>query len=230
MEKKGPCKLYEIRLWDPAAPGFVSRYKSYFGTMQDIQYLQSVLEKTGSEEGSEKSVAQSLQKFFDGKRTARNEGIYGNSPILMEKEIFSRNSFTLAGRKITHYNTWGYEYMFRFEQCKAEGIILPYTEGCRKEANERPRYLTAIRCRFINLEYQAGPDESPIWRRPKADCFWGTPGVLASVKDDKGNDVICTRFYLEGKAFGTMQEAGTALTDLKDELFGTFLDEILGDG
>ena len=116
MEKRH----YVMLLNDPAQPGFCSKDKPYFGTIEHFIMVKWLMEGyTGWE-----ATATAIGKYFLGQKPAEHYIAHKFVPILKRIKVFASENLRFEDKTWEHFNIWGFTYKMRCDSGFAIQIIV----------------------------------------------------------------------------------------------------------
>lgn len=217
--------LLRFQMFDPAVPAFVSATKDYIGTKEDMrEWVRFIKNEFSHGEDNEASrIAYVMEDYWSGNEHAMNRELYADVPIFSKVKEEERFETTLKRPRWTHFNTWGFEYQMRCDQCAVESFMEEEVQG------DETVYKVYSRFDFINMSMLMPDRDNNSWRKMNVG-FWGNPGVLRVENKDPKSIIIYTQFWLETGEYKTKEEAEEAMKNPTTRQFATVMDEIFGDG
>lgn len=205
-------KIYKICLEDYSCPGFVSGVKSYFGTLEKIEYFINKLEKT--EEHS--STVKAFYEYIAGNAEAAHSTSCGKRRLIKPAVLLESASVTLPQTRWKFINAFGCPYNMRVDSARVNMLLVKQGDN----------YSRCIQAETLNLAYQTDYEKDE-WYICNRD-FWGHPEMMEVTHCDRG-DLVKNRLYVIDKRFNS--EAETRSSFLTEPInLNKFCEDIFGDG
>lgn len=153
--------LFRMHLEEPAAPGFCSLSKSYFGTLDDFSAVISNMAQMGCNQ----DTVQAFRAYQEGNIEAEHTVCYNKDRLLKPVGVIAKIIYELEDVCWDHINIYDCVYKMRASKSIVEQVLV----------RDGDTYYRCIRPAFTGLQYQA--EGIPIWR-PIGDRIWGNGSVV----------------------------------------------------
>lgn len=205
---------YKLDLEDFSAPSFISCSKSYFGTLSDISGLLDALSKDDKWKDSFLETQEAFKAFMNGEKEVRHNVLYENVKLLEPAKLIGSVTYTESDKQIKHLNAWDHPYYMHFSKAKIQHLWFECED----------KYVRVLKADITNLQYSS---DKKRWI--DVNCrFWGFPHML-----EVNETTIYNRLAVIDKRFDSSEEAKAdyeSFLNSPDTDFGSFCDEIFGDG
>lgn len=206
-------QIYRILLDDYSCPGFVSAYKPYYGTLDELSSFITAIRKDEQFADSLSELLSCFDRFLQGEKNINHVVAFKERPFLKRAKRLGEASSEHRILTWEHTNTWGFPYYMQCEKVKCEHLWL----SCMGT------YTRVIRAEFIDLQY-----ENTVGDYTSPSMLWGFPHQI----EIDGNKIYSRLFVVE-KVFDNRDEALLDMENFKKESkpdFSELLEDIFGDG
>jgi len=204
--------MYRINLEDCSAASFTSFSKPYYGSLDEIRELLTLIQNDPEMEGCCTEVLNAFFNLYEkGRRGVVHLVAYKEVPLLERVQILGKREFVVSDYHWEHINTWGCAYKMR---CKS-ALISQFWVSRKNTFNRCLKVL------FDGLEYEGLDGWKAI-----GESFWGYPHMLKYE-----SPIVFNRLMIEDATFSSLSEA---LENLESENpgfdFRGICNDIFGDG
>lgn len=206
-------QIYQLILDDYSAPAFVSLYKEYYGTLDDISDFIAALRNDEYFAKHNAELISCFEKFKQGEKNIMLMSAYSKHPFLKRAKKLGEASSEFNNYKWEHINTWGFPYYMKCDEVKCSHLWLCCT-GI---------YVRVINAIFLNLQY-----ENILGEYMNPGMCWGFPHQI-----ETDEEKTYSRLYVVEKTFNDKTET---LLDMEKFNKGSkpdftkLLDDVFGNG
>ena len=208
-------QYYKLVLDDYATPSFISWYKDFFGTLDEISELIEALKTDRRTRESHQQTIDAFESFLNGNTEAEHIVAYNRQRLLTPVEIIKSSDTFLQTVIWDHSNVWDCIYRMKTDAVNVQRAIFK-TDGS---------YVIGIKVHFQKLYYQTQKLDSPDkWNQLK-DGFWGFPKLF-----DISEDILRYRLYTAMNRYPDLCSAEEDFADEDQIDFKQIIDDVFGDG
>ena len=205
-------QYYELVLFDPATPSFISFPKSYIGDKRSLMAVADKMESAGDYQ----ETVDGIRSYFDGKTDAMHTIAFQRIPVLRPVKVLESTALELGEKECDHINTWGYNYHMRFKSAAVSQILIS-VDGVYR------RFVRAI---ITDWDYQNCKDD--WW--PIGAFIMGNAFVLDIQERDDGGCVFSNLLYVGEDVSESLEEQQQKMQDPNAVIFDSICDEVFGNG
>ena len=203
---------YELLLFDPATPAYVSLPKSYIG---DKQSLLAVAENLESEEYYQDTV-NGIRAYFDGKTDGVHTIAFQQTPVLQLVHVLDKSELVLGEREWDHINTWGFSYHMHFKSAEVSQLLV----------SGKGAFHRFVRARITGFGYRNFKDE---WQQI-GGFIMGNAAVLDIQDRGDGGHEFANLLYVCEDSSESMEEQQRKMQDPDAVVYDGICEEVFGDG
>lgn len=208
-------QYYKLVLDDYATPSFISWYKDFFGTLDEISELMEALKADSRTRESHQQTIDAFESFLNGNTEAEHMVAYNRHRLLTPVEIIKSSDTFLQPVIWDHSNVWKCIYRMKTDAVNVQRAIFK-ADGS---------YVIGIRTQFRNLYFQS-PDLDPPDKWDRLDGgFWGFPKLF-----DISGGILRYRLYTAMNRYPDLCSAEDDFADADRIDFKRIIDDVFGDG
>ena len=211
MDKK---VFYGVLLNNYFSPSFGSKYKMYFGTLNDIKVFVESLENSDQCH----SIRNAFQKYISGETNATHEVSYTEQKFIENVELIAEGEVNLDHAAWVFLNVWYHPQYMEIDSAVVKMALIKYKE----------QYLRVIKASVRGLRTCADINRLEEEWIALSDGFWGHPGVLTSIKDAE-TYMVYSNLYMKEKEYATKEEA-LAKFYADEVCLDCFCEDVFGNG
>ena len=203
------CKFYRLELADYSAPPWNTTTKAYYGSMDDFRMFFDVLSVWNRSRGTCSNLIEAFRSYENGQMDTAS-----SKPLLTPVNVLYWENAEHKDIMWSHKNVWGCDYTMKCSQVNTSHLWIEY-DGHRERV---------LRAEFEQLCYKGFFGEwIPVGRR-----LWGFPCVLAGDSMRFWNRLLELEFCFDSEE--NLQQNWRSFKKTHDVNFGSFMDDIFGDG